>query len=158
ALLRDAARASCISRAVAADVERFAGLVERRARPPLLVRAQPLPTEPFPGSATGAASEAGAAAAAPGDPPLVLCFGSLEPRKNGAALLRAAARIAASGVRLRLVFAGAKGMMNDAFWDTLAAARARGLDVDARIEVSDAALRALYQASRFTAFVSLAEG
>lgn len=92
--------------------------------------------------------------------PFVLCVGTLEVRKNGAALLRAWRRLGERlGDRLpRLVFAGKQGWLIREFQTTLAndaalAGRVRIVD-----SPSDRELAFLYQRCLFSAYPSVYEG
>jgi glycosyltransferase involved in cell wall biosynthesis len=89
---------------------------------------------------------------------MILCVGTIEPRKNAVRVLRAAVLLASEGQRFRLVFAGNPGWLEERFVAELRRRRAEGLDVELRLSVTDAELAALYCASSFTVFCSLAEG
>lgn len=102
-----------------------------------------------PGPATDAASV-----------PYVLCVGTIEIRKNGAALLDAwAALHERLGERLpRLVFAGRMGWLIEAFQGRLAANPALARLVRLVESPNDEELAYLYQNCLFTAYPSLYEG
>ena len=102
----------------------------------------------------------GGEALAAADAPFVLCVGTLEVRKNGAALLQAWRQLAPRlGDRLpRLVFAGRQGWRIQEFKTALAkhpelARRVRIVD-----SPSDRELAYLYQHCLFAAYPSLYEG
>lgn len=115
----------------------------------------------FQGFARDARVEAESAAAQDaGREPFVLCVGTIEIRKNGAALLRAWSTLSARlGPRLpRLVFAGKQGWLLAEFRRLLAgdpALAQRVVIVDAP---SDRDLAFLYQRCLFTVFPSRSEG
>lgn len=92
--------------------------------------------------------------------PYVLCVGTIEVRKNGAALLDAwAALHDRLGDRLpRLVFAGRMGWLIDAFQARLATNPALARLVRLVESPSDEELAYLYQNCLFTAYPSLYEG
>jgi len=92
--------------------------------------------------------------------PFVLCVGTLEVRKNGAALLRAWRRLGDRlGERLpRLVFAGKQGWRIHEFKATLAADPELARRVRIVNSPSDRELAYLYQRCLFAAFPSLDEG
>ena len=93
-----------------------------------------------------------------GDLPFVLGVGTLEPRKNWPALIRAWAKMRrATGLPHRLVLAGGKGWLYDGIFQ---AAAASGLQEDIVFTgfVDDADLPALYAAADVFAFPSFYEG
>lgn len=94
-----------------------------------------------------------------GDGPFVLGVGTLEPRKNWPALIRAWAQMRSQNPSLahRLVIAGGKGWLYDGIF---AAAEASGLREEIVFTgyVDDADLPALYAAADVFAFPSLYEG
>lgn len=93
-----------------------------------------------------------------GDGPFVLGVGTLEPRKNWPALIRAWAQLRrATGLPHRLVLAGGKGWLYDGIFQ---AAAASGLQEEIIFTgfVDDADLPALYAAAAVFAFPSLYEG
>lgn len=93
-----------------------------------------------------------------GDGPFVLGVGTLEPRKNWPALIRAWAQMRrATGLPHRLALAGGKGWLYDGIFQTAAAS---GLQEDIIFTgfVDDADLPALYAAADLFAFPSLYEG
>jgi len=147
-------RASCISGHVEREVRALAPLFGRSDARPLRTAAHALPApEPTPLLEGAAPAPLDATA-----PPLMIAVGTIEPRKNGIAVLRAAARLARSGVRLRLVFLGGTGWLAGPFLRALAEERAAGLDVELLHDVDDATLAQHYARCRFSVFCSHAEG
>jgi glycosyltransferase involved in cell wall biosynthesis len=145
----------CISRWTAADLQRFVG-----ARNDIQIRAVAMahefarferfaPVVPNGGDALEAASV-----------PFVLCVGTLEVRKNGAALLQAWRLLGKRlGVRLpRLVFAGKQGWLIQEFRATLANDPELAQRVHIVESPSDQDLAFLYQRCLFTAYPSRYEG
>jgi glycosyltransferase involved in cell wall biosynthesis len=90
----------------------------------------------------------------------VLCVGTIEVRKNGAALLRAWRMLAATHSERMplLVFAGRRGWLTDAFDAELAADTALAESVRVVESPSDQELAYLYANCLFTSFPSLYEG
>jgi glycosyltransferase involved in cell wall biosynthesis len=147
-LFRIADRVSCISGATANEARALAALIPRPNGAPRFV-AHPLPGE--------IRTFFAPAAQAPG-PPIVLVVGTIEPRKNGIGILRAARLLAKEGLFFRLVFAGHRGWLSENFDRELSRCRKEGLDVELRISISDGALAELYARCRFSVFCSFAEG
>jgi glycosyltransferase involved in cell wall biosynthesis len=98
---------------------------------------------------------------APGDadalPPLVLCVGSLEPRKNQLGLLYAAECLWREGLDFRLLLIGGSGW-GDQVPRMVAQLRGQGRQIEVKSRVTDAELRKAYRRARFTTFASLHEG
>ncbi len=93
-----------------------------------------------------------------GDGPFVLGVGTLEPRKNWPALVRAWATLRRGGrIPHRLVLAGGKGWLYEGIFETAAASGAQD-DIVFTGYVDDADLPALYAAADVFAFPSLYEG
>jgi glycosyltransferase involved in cell wall biosynthesis len=92
------------------------------------------------------------------DRPVVLCVGTIEPRKNQARILRAMVEAQAVGARFTGVFAGNAGWLNGAFRQEFAAAVAAGHSLALHEHIDDAALHALYERAAFTVYCSLDEG
>ena len=90
--------------------------------------------------------------------PVVLCVGTIEPRKNQTRILRAMVAAQEAGCRFRGVFAGNAGWLNGQFRDELKAARSRGIHVELHEGVTDNALAELYRTASLTVYCSLAEG
>ena len=89
--------------------------------------------------------------------PYVLAVGTLQPRKNLVAAVRAFERLATEGAPHALVIAGARGWRDEAFLDALQqpAVRERVLVLG---KVPDEDLVALYQGAECLVFPSLYEG
>lgn len=102
---------------------------------------------------TAPSAESGAA------PPLFLCLGIVEPRKNQGFLLDVAEELLRRGVRFRLEFVG---RVNPHFGRELArrltAAGRAHPELCHRAKLGDAELLALWRGSRATLFPTLAEG
>lgn len=145
----------CISRWTAADLRRFIGANAGVEIHPIAMahefvgfdRTAPVDLP------SGPAVEAAAV-------PFVLCVGTIEVRKNGAALLKAWQRLANSfGERLpRLVFAGKQGWLLGEFRAALAADATLVQKVRLVESPSDRELAFLYQRCLFTVFPSRYEG
>ena len=96
------------------------------------------------------------APATPG-PPVVLCVGRLEPRKNQLAVLDAAERLWREGHEFALRFIGG-GSQDAATTRQLQRLAKRGRPVSHDADVSEAELAAAYAQARFSVFLSLHEG
>jgi glycosyltransferase involved in cell wall biosynthesis len=147
-LIRHVDAISCISETVRDDLERLLAVVPRRGpRPAVAVHY------------LGADFPARAAPPAPAfDLPVVLCVGTIEPRKNQARILRAMIEAQAAGARFTGVFAGNAGWLNGAFRAEFAAAVAAGHSLALHEHLDDGALHALYGQAAFTVYCSLDEG
>ncbi|HEU5294218.1 MAG TPA: glycosyltransferase family 1 protein [Burkholderiaceae bacterium] len=145
----------CISRWTAADLRRFVG-----AREDVRIHAVSMAHEfdGFDRFSPIALSDGVAVEAA--DAPFVLCVGTLEVRKNGAALLQVWRVLARRlGERLpRLVFAGKQGWLINEFKATLANDPDLAHHVRIVDSPSDRELAYLYQRCLFAAYPSLYEG
>lgn len=92
------------------------------------------------------------------DPPLILCVGSHEPRKNHLAILTAAELAWRSGADFELVLAGGRSW-DSAEFDALAGRLiAEGRPLTLETSVSDAGLARLYRQARCSIFASFNEG
>ena len=100
----------------------------------------------------------GAVETATFDHPVVLCVGTVEPRKNQLRILRAMVAAQEAGADFTGVFAGYPGWLNSEFRSALATALARGHSLLLHESVTNAELRGLYQAAAFTIYASLDEG
>jgi glycosyltransferase involved in cell wall biosynthesis len=89
--------------------------------------------------------------------PLVLCVGSLEPRKNHLAILYAAEVLWRAGLSFELLFIASSGW-GDEVTSRVDDLRAAGRRVQIRTRVSAAELAHAYRRARFTVFASLHEG
>ena len=92
--------------------------------------------------------------------PYVLCVGTIEIRKNGAALLKAWDKLLdrLGDQKPQLVFAGKRGSLTKEFDTLLATNEKLNRSVQIIESPSDADLVALYQRSLFTVYPSLYEG
>ena len=90
--------------------------------------------------------------------PVVLCVGTIEPRKNQIRALRGMIEAQASGADFTGVFAGNAGWLDGPFRQEFAAAVAAGHGIVLREHVTDAELHALYRQAAFTLYCSLDEG
>ncbi len=93
----------------------------------------------------------------PSEPPLVICVGSLEPRKNHLALLYAAERLWREGLQFQLLLIAGSG------WGAEVPARIRqlqhaGRPITSRRSATDGEVVAAYRAARFSVLASLHEG
>ena len=141
-----------VSEATATEFESYFTALEPQGlrRPPIIP--VPLPVEAPPVRPT-------ASSRAPDGPPLVLCVGSLEPRKNQSAILAAAQILWRDGDRFRLRFiGGTAGQLSGEFFDEVARAERAGRPVEVYTSAGDDLLAESYDEARFTVFVSRAEG
>ncbi len=100
-----------------------------------------------------------AGSAPPGKVPTVLCVGSIEGRKNHAALLEACESLWSRGARFELRLVGLANPETGApALRSLERLRASGRPVRHDGPVDDAALEAAYRECSFTVYPSLAEG
>lgn len=90
--------------------------------------------------------------------PYILCVGTIEPRKNQIALLRASVNLMQEGLKYKLIFAGNPGWMAKKFLSALSEAHEQKFDIEMRQSVSENELINLYQNCAFTVFCSHAEG
>jgi glycosyltransferase involved in cell wall biosynthesis len=93
------------------------------------------------------------------DIPLLLSVGSHEPRKNQEATLHAALQLWGEGLEFQLVYVGrGDASLTGPFDKKLAKLRGAGHRVEARRNVKDQELSALYHSALVTVFPSLHEG
>lgn len=90
--------------------------------------------------------------------PIVLCVGTIEPRKNQTRILRAMVTAQQAGQRFRGIFVGNAGWLNGQFRHELRKARSCGIQVELHEGISDDALAALYRTASLTVYCSVAEG
>lgn len=90
-------------------------------------------------------------------PPLVVCVGSFEPRKNQLAVLQAAEQLWRAGMDFQLEFIGGGGWTTE-FDALMARLTSAGRPVRRRMGITDAQLWGTLRAARFSVFVSLHEG
>jgi glycosyltransferase involved in cell wall biosynthesis len=91
------------------------------------------------------------------DPPLVVCVGSFEPRKNQLAVLHAAEQLWRDGLDFQLEFIGGGGYTTE-FDPLMARLRRAGRPVRRRNSISDDELWRTLRSARFSTFLSLHEG
>ncbi len=150
-LIRHAAGISCISEAVRKNLEHLLAVMPRHCRPAIDVH--------YLGADFPARDPADRPiTATPVDRPIVLCVGTVEPRKNQARVLQAMIAAQNDGSRFTGVFAGNAGWLNGSFRAELAAAVAAGHDLELHEHLDDDTLRGLYQRAAFTVYCSLDEG
>ncbi len=114
------------------------------------ITAAPLPSE---------ARKGDAAAVDLDGPPLILCVGSHEPRKNQDAVLYAAEALHREGLDFRLVFIGGGDRARTHPFDRrLKDLRKAGMAVESHRRVEDQKLWHYFSQARFSVFVSLHEG
>jgi glycosyltransferase involved in cell wall biosynthesis len=144
--VKHAHRIAGISAGATREFEGFVDMLAAQGLPKPTVVECALPVEVPPGEA---APQSG--------PPLVVCIGSFEPRKNQLAVLHAAELLWREGLEFRLEFVGGGGWIteSDAFMSRLASA---GRPVRRRTAISDAELWQLLRSARFSVFISLHEG
>lgn len=93
-----------------------------------------------------------------GQPMMLLCVGTIEPRKNQLGILRAARLLWQEGLRFRLVFAGSIGWLYEAFAQELQEAQGLGIAFEHVVSPSESNLADLYAECSATIFCSFAEG
>ena len=149
-LLRHVDAISCISAVVHDDLMKLM---------PLICRSKPAPiiAHHYLGADFAAGSKSNHLVTSRTSP-VVLCVGTIEPRKNQARILEAMTRAQERGCRFTGVFVGNAGWLNGHFRKCLQDAIRRGCDIRLHEHASDADLAALYRASAFTIYCSLAEG
>lgn len=150
-LVRHVDQISCISDTVRRQLEPLLPAIPR-SKPPARITAHVLAGDFQTQPATTAASDDRPAE------PVVLCVGTIEPRKNQTRILRAMVAAQEAGCRFRGVFAGNAGWLNGQFRDELKAARSRGIQVELHEGVTDDTLAELYRTASLTIYCSLAEG
>ncbi len=129
--------------APAAPAAAAAAAAAPTVRAPAAAPSAPAPTAPGPGRAQAI--------------PVVLCVGSLEPRKNHLALLYAAERLWRDGLHFQLLLIAGSGWGHETP-DRIAHLQAQGRPLTIRTGVSDTDLAAAYRQARFSVFASLHEG
>jgi len=150
-LVRHIDQISCISDTVRQQLEPLLPAMPR-TKPPACITAHLLA-----GDFQKRRASAAAADCQPAEP-VVLCVGTIEPRKNQTRILRAMVTAQEAGCRFRGIFAGHAGWLNGQFRDELKAARSRGIQVELHEGVTDDALAELYRTASLTVYCSLAEG
>jgi glycosyltransferase involved in cell wall biosynthesis len=90
--------------------------------------------------------------------PLVLCVGTIEPRKNHIRILRAAELLWQKGLKFRLLFVGTMGWKSEEIKKEFLRIQAAGLSFSWKSGVSDQDLASFYQEALFTVFCSNIEG
>lgn len=155
-LLRHVDGVSCISAAVADDVRTILPLVDRRDPPPVLaIHALGADFRVVATPRDAGGPTVGKTAA---DRPLVLCVGTIEPRKNQLRILDAMVRAQSLGSRFTGVFVGNAGWLNGAFREALARRIADGYSLELHENVDDGRLAGFYARAAFTVYCSIAEG
>ena len=94
----------------------------------------------------------------PGPLPLVLCVGSIEPRKNHLSVLHAAEVLWREGLVFRVLLLGKTSALSRPVQDRLAELRRAGRPVELRTDADDAELARAYRDARLSVFVSTHEG
>jgi len=148
ALARHVEAISCISHAVRENLESLLDVLpDRWPRPRVAVHH------------LGADFPARSAALPPSSGrPVVLCVGTIEPRKNQPRILRAMVEAQAAGADFNGLFVGNAGWLDGPFRQEFAAAVAAGHRLELREQVDDGELHALYERAAFTVYCSLDEG
>jgi len=90
-------------------------------------------------------------------PPLVVCIGSFEPRKNQVAVLHAAEQLWREGLEFQVEFIGGSGWATE-FDGLINRLRGAGRAVRRRTAITDTELWRTLRSARFSVFVSLHEG
>jgi glycosyltransferase involved in cell wall biosynthesis len=142
-------RVAGISVSAAAEFHGFAAMLPTQGLPGPRVVECALPADASHPHPAGPSSGA--------HPPLVLCVGSVEPRKNHLAVLNAAEVLWREGLSFQLRFVGGGGA-GHAFAKRLRQLHRAGRLVRADTAISEAELALAYRSARFTVFASLHEG
>jgi glycosyltransferase involved in cell wall biosynthesis len=150
-LLRHVDQVSCISNTVREQVESLIKAIPRVKKPPRI--AAHLLTGDFRHRQLAPTVKKVSQAET-----VVLCVGSIEPRKNQIRILRAMVAAQQEGHRFRGVFAGSAGWLNEQFLAELQQARRVGMQVELYQDVSDEVLAELYSEAALTVYCSIAEG
>jgi len=166
-------RLVCISEATAVEFRGFVSALSSQGLVGPAITTVSLPVAPPDANRDIAATQAGASAGmaaadhvvterkarAAGTTPLVLCVGSVEPRKNQMAVLAASERLWAKGLRFRLQFiGGGSAPQVHRLERALRQARRRGNDAVLRQGIDDVQLATAYKSAMVTVFPSLHEG
>lgn len=155
-LVKQADRLSAISEGAAESFRAFGAMLAVEGTTGPDVRAQPLPTEVSPLGARKL--EIARSSLQLTGEPLVLVVGSQEPRKNHLAVLEAAERLWADGLRFELVMLGGTRSSDNEFSRYVERLRRVGRPLNVRRRVTDTEIWAAYQLARFSVFPSLVEG
>ena len=154
-VLKHARRIAGVSRSATTEFRGFGAALPAQGLPGPTVIECPLPTQAAV-SAPGARHRA-RARPDPAATPLVLCVGSLEPRKNHLALLYAAERLWRDHLHFELLLIAGSGW-GDEVPHRIAQLQAQGRPLTIRTGVNDTDLAAAYRQARFSVFASLHEG
>jgi len=147
-LLRHVEAVSCISHAVRKNLESLLDVLPDRWPPPRIAVHHL-------GADFGTCGSTGSVA---GERPIVLCVGTIEPRKNQRRILRAMVKAQAAGADFLGLFVGNAGWLDGPFRQEFAAAVAGGHRLALQECVADDELHALYAQAAFTVYCSLDEG
>jgi len=157
AVVKAASVISGVSETATAEFQGFADAVRAQGLPGPRVINVSLPVDAP--DATAAGGSNGQDPSSTVDEPLLLVVGSHEPRKNHDAIVFAAERLWAEGLRFRLRFIGGGSSHAIRRFDRRAQALAeRGRPIEVWRSAKDDELLASYRAARFTVFPSLHEG
>jgi glycosyltransferase involved in cell wall biosynthesis len=147
-VLKYARRIAGVSRSATAEFAGFAAAVPAQGLPAPTVLECALPASPAP-PADSAPGPAGS--------PLVVCVGSLEPRKNHLALLYASERLWREGLDFRLLLMAGSGW-GEEIPAMISRLQQAGRPLTVRRSATDAEVTAAYQTARFSVLPSLHEG
>jgi glycosyltransferase involved in cell wall biosynthesis len=150
-VLKYARRVAAVSGSATMEFSGFASAVAAQGLPGPTVVTCRLGAEHAPLPESGPQAEAGSR------PPLVLCVGTVEPRKNHGAVLYAAERLWREGLVFELLFVAGSGWVEEVP-RRIQQLRERGRPISSRRAVSQDELVAAYRRARFTVFPSLHEG
>lgn len=148
--VKHADRVVTISRSAASEFEGFAAMLGAQGLRGPDVRVCTLPTDVPPADGESPEDDH--------EPPMVLCVGTLEPRKNQQVVLHAAEKLWRRGFRFRLVLLGGAGILGGDIVQQARALQTAGRPVELRHGVGDAELWSTFRRARFTVFVSAHEG
>jgi glycosyltransferase involved in cell wall biosynthesis len=152
-VVKHARRIASIGATATAEFRGFAAALPAQGLTGPLVAEVPLPV----GADRSTTSPDAPKTTGPAAPPLVLCVGTFEPRKNQMALLYAAERLWREGLLFELLLIGGAGW-GDWVPRTIAQLKQKGRPVHAVTKATGAQLDDAYNRARFTVFASLHEG
>jgi glycosyltransferase involved in cell wall biosynthesis len=92
-----------------------------------------------------------------GDPPVILCVGSFEPRKNQLALIHASERLWREGLHFELLLIAGSAWSAEVP-EAIRELQDRGRPIESRAGAPDVEVIAAYRRARFSVFPSLHEG
>ena len=152
-VIKHARRVASIGTTSAAEFRGFSSALSIQSLPGPIVSEVPLPV----GKPISHRDEERGPSAGAGALPLVLCVGTLEPRKNQLAVVYAAERLWREGLIFELLFIGG-AVWEESVPSAIDCLQRKSRPVRAVLKVSSAELGEAYRRARFTVFPSLHEG